>query len=342
MAAYDHDSARHSEGGSSNGTGDLIISGTQLGIGRTDGLSTLTVQAREGFQLAGTVEVDANAVTVNGTGTHFLSELIVGDTIELTDDFIGRKGVVAIASDTSLTLDSPMTPGYTGTAMARPSAARFDDGTGTPRMVITDQGSVGIGTAGPRGMLEVNGQGAGELDYCPVGIRVHSPLNSDVWPLVMSTECGDGTEATTTGLALWVTQMQNDGGATLTFSVFNNDNMVVQDHVKIDGTGLHLASQFTSNAAGVANNYTIGPLDHYVYVMGGPNVITITLPETNVSVGRELYIYKRWGDGDIIVAAAPGETINGVPSKTIGPVFAGLKLVAFYGGLWMASVMTPA
>ena len=78
MATHDHD--RHHRG-SPNATGDFVISGTQLGIGTTDNLSTLTVRSREPFTLSGTVDTTLNSATVTGTSTKFLTELNIGDTI---------------------------------------------------------------------------------------------------------------------------------------------------------------------------------------------------------------------------------------------------------------------
>jgi len=343
MATHDHDKNRRPKGASANDTGDFIISGTQLGIGRTDNLSTLTVQAREGFQLSGTVLTTYGSATVTGTSTKFLSELNVGDTLEVDPAWYGRKAVIAIASDTSLTVDSQFQLGFSGQATARPSAARFDDGTGAPVAVITDQGNIGIGTAGPRGMLEVTGPGAGDLDGCPVAVRVHTPLGSDVWPLIMSTESNDGTTSSTSGFAIWVTQLGGDGGATLTFSLFHDDNMTLQDFVSIDGNGFHLKAGFSVNRAYVASNYSVQPTDHYIFADTTAGAITITLPSSDDIQGQVLFIYKQTGAHDVTIVPAPGQTVNGAAGgKTISTQFGGLHLIGQMGGLWIASVLAAA
>jgi len=343
MATHDHDKNRRPKGASANDTGDFIISGTQLGIGRTDNLSTLTVQARPTFPLSGTVDTTFNSAAVTGTLTKFLSELSIGDTIEVDPSWYGRKAVVAIASDTSLTVDSPFQIGFSGQATARPSAARFDNDAGTAVAVINDQGNIGIGTAGPRGMLEVTGPGAGDLDGCPVAVRVHTPLGSDVWPLIMSTESNDGTTSSTSGFAIWVTQMGGDGGATLTFSLFHDDNITLQDFITIDGNGLHLRAGFSASPVFVTTNYPVQPTDHYIFADSSAGAITLTLPSSSDIQGQVLFIYKQAGAHDVTIVPAPGETVNGAAGgKTISTQFAGLHLIAHGAGLWIASVLTAA
>jgi hypothetical protein len=322
-----------------NATGDLVISGNQLGIGTTDNLSTLTVRARGSFNLTGTLAKTAGSATVAGTGTKFLSELNIGDRIQVPqDEWDNTKAVVAIASDTSLTVESPFLVTSSGlTTVALPSSARFDDALGNPQVIVNDQGNIGIGTTAPQGQLVVSGTGAGDLDGCPIGINVHMLQVSDAWPLVMSTEADGGA---TTGMALWVTQMGNDGGATLTFSVFQDGNVTLQDFLTIDGYGLHLnACQFTSVPGGISQDYTIGTGDHYLLADAGANGITITLPAVAASIGRTLLIIKVAGAGVVTVAPAATEKINGsTAATTISGLYAALQLICD-GVTWLAQVV---
>lgn len=53
---------------------------------------------------AGTVAVTANSATVTGTSTAFLTELRIGDEIQINGE---TRTVIAIASATSLTVDAP-------------------------------------------------------------------------------------------------------------------------------------------------------------------------------------------------------------------------------------------
>jgi hypothetical protein len=325
-------------------TGDLIVSGAQLGVGTTEGLSTLTVRSRASFNLTGTVAMTGDAVTLEGTGTAFLAQLTVGDRINLPDCgsiFDQFRSVVSIESDTSLTVERAWVGTETGlTAVALPSAIRVDNGTGTPRFIVNDNGGVGVGTVTPNGILEVTGEGAGDFMYCPVGLRVHLPQTSDAWSIVMSTD-GDG--GTKPGIAFWVSQLQDDGGATMTFTVFDGANGYHQDIVKIDGKGLHLATGFHAHATYVASNYTIETEDHLVNAHAAIGALTITLPDGGNSEGRMITIYKADDSANAVTIAPPaGGTINGqATSKTLTQQYSGIQLVAL-GNTWVASALTPA
>jgi hypothetical protein len=324
-----------------NPTGDLIISENRIGIGTTDNLSTLTVRTRGSFNLSGTLAKTEDSTTLTGTATFFESELSTGDRINLdcglmVDQF---RTVTAITSNTSLTVDRPFFDTESDmTGVALPSAARFDSGAGDPVAAINDSGHLGIGTAAPNGQLEVIGQGAGDFFGCPVGIRVHNTDYSDAWQLVMTTDV-DGKEP---GAAIWVTQQQDDGGATMTFSVFNGESTII-DALRVDAVGLHLQTAFTTGAQLIpAIHYTVQATDHFLQVDAGANGVTITLPPSGDTYGRMLTIIKTAGAGAVTIAPAANDSINGNPAtKTITTLYDGLQLVALYQ-TWVAHVMTAA
>jgi hypothetical protein len=339
--------ARKIEGGAygrprPNPTGDFVISDTRLGIGTTDNLSTLTVQTRPSFTLTGTLSSTAGSATVTGSGTLFLSELCVGDRITIAGTWDATKAVVEIASDTSLTVDSPYVYANTDSAAAAgPSTVRFDAADGTPRVVVNDQGNLGIGTAGPRGQVEVYGMGAGDFFGCPVGIRVHSPQVSDAWSLVMSLDDGDGK---TPGAAIWTTQFSGDGGATVTFSIYDGDNTMT-DVMTIDGHGLHVFGAFNVLPIVTDSDYPVGDKENYIYVDAGADGHTVTLPLCADCNGRVIRVYKTAGAGDVTVAPADNstDTINGSTSgKTISTAFSGIEIVSLGGTTWFATVLTAA
>jgi hypothetical protein len=325
-----------------NSIGDLVISDSRLGIGTTDNLSTLTVRARGSFNLTGTVAKTEGSATVTGTSTRFLSELTIGDRIEVPgDEWNYIRGVVAIASDTSLTVESPFLVTSSGAAVAWPSAARFDSSDGTARVVVNDQGNVGIGTMGPNGQLHVSGTGAGDYASCPVNIHSHLPSTSDAWQLVLSTEAGDLTP----GVALSVLQQQDDGGATLTVSVWDGEGSTAMiPKLTVDGHGLTLLSAFSSPSASIASDYTMDTFgsDHYLLADAGAGGITITLPGSSGSMGRMLCIIKSAGGGDVTITPAGTDKINGgTGSKTISALYSGIQFF-LAGDNWIATVMTAA
>lgn len=324
-----------------NPTGDFVISETRLGIGTTDNLATLTVQNRPSFTLTGTLTSTAGSATVTGSGTLFLSELCIGDRITIAGTWDATKAVVEIASDTSLTVDSPYIYDNSDSAVAAgPSTARFDAADGTPRIVVNDDGNVGIGTAGPRGQVEVYGMGAGDFFGCPVGIRVHSPQVSDAWSLVMSLDDGDGK---TPGAAIWTTQYSGDGGATVTFSIYDGDNTMT-DVMSVDGNGFHLMGAVSVNPTVTDGDYPVGNTEGYIYVDAQAGGHTVTLPLCAQRNGRIIRIFKFAGAGDVTIVPASNstDTINFAASKTISAVGSGIELVSLGSTTWFATVLTAA
>lgn len=70
------------------------------------------------YALTGSVSVEAGRQTVSGTGTAFLAEVLVGDTIVINDE---RKVVRAVLSDTILEVDTPFTQTYSGVGLRDPT-----------------------------------------------------------------------------------------------------------------------------------------------------------------------------------------------------------------------------
>lgn len=324
-----------------NPTGDFIISDTRLGIGTTDNLSTLTVRARPGFNLTGTVSSTDNSATVTGTGTLFLSELSVGDVITAGGGYDATKGVVSIESDTSLTVDSPFIYGATGlTTAVVPSAVRFDDSTGQAQVSVNGAGNMGIGTTGARAQLEVLGAGAGNYYGCPVGIRVHNTQASDAWQLVLSSQGNDFQPG-----ALIHSSADGNANANLYFSLFDGDEShAAVDHVMIDSNGLHLLTGFSVGVNTVDANYVVDPSAHHIVVDAGPTGVTITLPSAGDCGGRMLTVIKGAGTGIVTVEAGTGDTINGAASKQISNMYDGLQLMSptLDAHTWIAHVLTAA
>jgi hypothetical protein len=326
-------------------TGDSIVSGAQLGVGATENLSTLTVRSRVSFNLTGTVAKTGDQVTLTGTGTAFLSELNIGDRVcvpstNYNDEI---RAVVAIASDTLLTVGRAWLGECTAeTAVAMPSAIRVDGGPepATPRFIVDDDGQVGVGTAAPNGLMEIVGPGSGDFAYCPNMLAIHTPEGSDAWAIAMTTESGTARP----GVALYVTQWSEDGGATLTFTVADGIGGIKQDIVKIDGNGLHLSTGFTTQSTIFVGNGQIGSGVHYVYAEAGAGGIIITLPDGD-QAGRELYITKMEGAGTVTIVPGTGQTINGAATNlTITNLYECIKLVNpnSYRTTWVANRIPAA
>ncbi len=73
--------------------------------------------------LTGTVDKAAGSATLTGSGTAFLSELSVGQVISVPGTAVEKRVVTAVASDTSLTVNSAFANNASGQTAARVNSA---------------------------------------------------------------------------------------------------------------------------------------------------------------------------------------------------------------------------
>jgi len=154
-------------GTSDPGAAKLAIIGGNVGIGTTNKLSKLTLVGQTSFILSGTVDKDEGYNTLAGAGTKFLSEVGIGDKIDVDGEI---KTVTAITSNILLTVDSNWeTSASSVEVLDNPSLFRVEDSSNAVKMVISDQGKVGIGTMSPQYTLEVVGDVWLKSDIVKIG-----------------------------------------------------------------------------------------------------------------------------------------------------------------------------
>ena len=153
-----------------------ILPTGQVGLYRTVPRKTLDVngsiygQGSANLTITGTIDATAST-TVTGVGTKFTQQLALGDDLTLLsgEAEVETRTVTAIASDTSLTVHSAFSNLANDTSpqisQAGLSLTRSNGTTST--MVVDYDGNVGIGTAAPTQLLDVEGAGTAT-------IRVHS------------------------------------------------------------------------------------------------------------------------------------------------------------------------
>jgi parallel beta-helix repeat protein len=122
---------------------------------RTNSTAALTIDALQNSSFAGSLTVNATSsaaiagtgaasgtTALTGTSTTFLSSLEIGDRITVNGE---TKMITAIASDTSLTVDSAFTT-FTGQTITRlPVAFNVFTSSGAyPSLSVTDQGAVRV------------------------------------------------------------------------------------------------------------------------------------------------------------------------------------------------------
>ncbi|MBI4457669.1 hypothetical protein HY633_01765, partial [Candidatus Uhrbacteria bacterium] len=126
--------------------------GTTSPLARLDLAGNLRTTGKATAVLTGSID-PAASTAVTGVGTLFLTQLVVGDRIVVTGE---TRTVAAIASDTSLTVDTAFTDNANDTSpdvLYALSTAR--DSSNALKFVINDIGNVGIGITSPVGKLHV-------------------------------------------------------------------------------------------------------------------------------------------------------------------------------------------
>lgn len=126
---------------------DFTVVNGNVGVGESEKLSRLTLKGKPSFSLSGTVAKSSASTSVSGTGTAFLTELGLGDRLVIPGGGGSEsRVVVAIASDTALTVDTEFENSASGqTATAFPSILRISESSGTVSVLVSDQGFLALG-----------------------------------------------------------------------------------------------------------------------------------------------------------------------------------------------------
>lgn len=204
-----------------------IDSAGNVGIGAKDKLSKLTIVAKPSFAISGTVAKTAASSILTGTNTKFLSDVGIGDRISVPGTITETKTVIAIASNTSLTVDSNFSYTASGqTATVLPSILRAENSSNAVQLMISDQGNVGIGNRTPLTKLHVQGT-----------LRVEDPIYSGR-SISMYTSAANFLEGTndfyikagpTGGMSFWTGSLQRIGilsGGNVGIGVANPSNIL--------------------------------------------------------------------------------------------------------------------
>lgn len=225
--------------------------------------------------LTGSIDPIAST-TVTGVGTAFQSELNVGDRITVTGE---TRTVTAIASDTSLTVDTAFTDNANDTSPDKLAAALLiKDAAGNLDFVVSDQGYVGIGTRSPSAALHVVPAGAVGASFQNDGTTADDTTLIDIanaaaekWRIAVG---GTGNGASITDGSFYI---EDEGGAGVA--------LMIQDATGRVGIG-------TTSPAGplhvTGDTSSTGQIDAF-YLTGGSNSNgTSTGPRINFGTAQTI------------------------------------------------------
>ncbi|MDP3986099.1 MAG: hypothetical protein Q8P77_01545, partial [Candidatus Veblenbacteria bacterium] len=165
------------ETGDADATPFIIDASGNVGIGATQKLNTLTAQNKaDATNIGGTTTANAST-TITGSGTTFLTTLGIGDRIALSSAASTYTTVTAIASDTSLTVDTALGNGTSQTINRKSAIFRLDDASASPKLVVNDLGRVGVGTTSPT--AENVQIGTGDWSAYYASLVVNKPVTAD-------------------------------------------------------------------------------------------------------------------------------------------------------------------
>ncbi len=126
------------------------------GINSTNYNTSFTVRQKADItNLAGTTTANAST-TITGSGTAFRL-IAIGDRISLSSASSTYATVTAIARDTSLTVSAALGNGTTQTINVKKALFSLIDNSGALKVVVNDQGNLGIDTTTPVQKVDVNG-----------------------------------------------------------------------------------------------------------------------------------------------------------------------------------------
>ncbi|MBI4457838.1 hypothetical protein HY633_02645, partial [Candidatus Uhrbacteria bacterium] len=244
--------------------------------------------------LTGSID-PAASTAVTGVGTLFLTQLVVGDRIVVTGE---TRTVVAIATNTSLTVDAAFSDNANDTAPDVLYALSTSlDSSSALKLVINDIGNVGIGTSSPGAKLEIQGTGKQLL-------------------LTGGTLLGDGTEQwlQVTGTLPAVTTAGVNGihfNVTGAGTSSNDQNgLAVTLNAGYTGSSRTRAARFDNSSAGTGTD---------PFTTGNAN-LGFLATALGTTTGTNVGTYGQAGNGNVNYGVVGNSTVTKASATNVGVI----------------------
>lgn len=186
------------------------IYGNRFGYNQSTRISTFAITNAADQLSVGTTVANA-ATTITGVGTLFTKEVAIGDRISLSSASSTYATITAIASDTSLTVDSALGNGTSQTINIKHSIFKISDASSAQKFFIDDQGNTSIGYDRSN-LMKITSSSTGAITLDAVGSGASFNFSDNVNPTT-----NDGASLGTTALQ-WSDIFLAEGG------VINFDN----------------------------------------------------------------------------------------------------------------------
>ncbi len=265
------------------------------------------IKATASSTLTGTAD-PAASTTLPGSSTKFLTELQIGDRITVNAE---TRTVTAIASDTSLTVDTAFTDTASASVTRLPASLRVLSSSNTSQILVQDNGNVGIGTtAAPSQLFSVGGT-TGNFTVATTGAVTAVGVNA-----------GAGLLQGQLGLTIT--------GAAVSLNDSSNFNTTINTGTS---TGTVTIGNTLSGAVSVQSSSTVGVLSG---TTGTGFTVGNTTSNPNVSFLGSGTFGTTTGNvslnGDTTVATGKTLTVTGTGATTLGGSLTVTGTVAFQKG----------
>ena len=274
--------------------------------------------------LTGDIIATKDSKTITGTGTLFTSELNIGDTIILGENYDVERVVVSITNDTTLILDSRGFFGLEPTetykkVFKKPCIYSFFDNSDSHRGHIDNYGRLMIGNTNPSTLLEISGVD-GSTTQAPEITMTNTSIDDGENKRKTSLNFRGYNKYDTSNTTPFVNlghietshyETASDNKATMRFFINSGSGTTENSAMDITTDGINIYDSISLPITKTTTALELNNTHHTVISNVTASAFAITLPATT-SLGR-IYILKKYAiSGSFALTINPnGNQIDG-------------------------------